>query len=88
MFASDPKECPVASKVGEARVSTPLLSGPLTGTAYSGSHGGAKYPELIMVLIGEDGVTVNVHGETFISKQGITAQRSARYRTYRSQTSN
>ncbi len=36
------------------------------------SHGGAKYPELIMVLTGEDGVTVQVHGETFISKQGIT----------------
>ncbi len=73
VFASDPKECPVASKVGEARVSTPLLSGPLTGTAYFVSHGGAKYPELIMVLIGEDGVTVDVHGETFISKQGITS---------------
>jgi len=25
-----------------------------------------------MVLTGEDGVTVQVHGETFISKQGIT----------------
>ena len=26
-----------------------------------------------MVLVGEDGVTVQVHGETFISKQGITS---------------
>ena len=26
-----------------------------------------------MVLTGEDGVTVQVHGETFISKQGITS---------------
>ena len=32
----------------------------------------AKYPELIIVLTGEDGVTVQAHGETFISKQGIT----------------
>ena len=72
-FAENPASCPTASKVGEARVSTPLLSGPLTGTAYFVSHGGAKYPELIMVLIGEDGVTVDVHGETFISKRGITS---------------
>ena len=73
VFAANPASCPEASKVGEARVSTPLLSGPLTGTAYFVSHGGAKYPELIMVLVGEDGVTVQVHGETFISKQGITS---------------
>ncbi len=73
VFAANPKQCPVASQVGEARVSTPLLAGPLTGTAYFVSHGGAKYPELIIVLVGEDGVTVQVHGETFISKQGITS---------------
>jgi hypothetical protein len=73
VFEANPRECPVASQVGQAKVSTPLLSGPLTGTAYFVSHGGAKYPELIMVLVGEDGVTVDVHGETFISKQGITS---------------
>ena len=73
VFAANPKECPVASQVGQARVSTPLLSGPLTGTAYFVSHGGARYPELIIVLVGEDGVTTDVHGETFISKQGITS---------------
>ena len=73
VFAANPKQCPVASQVGEARVSTPLLAGPLTGTAYFVSHGGARYPELIIVLVGEDGVTVQVHGETFISKQGITS---------------
>ncbi len=73
VFAENPASCPVASQVGEAKVSTPLLSGPLTGKAYFVSHGGAKYPELIMVLVGEDGVTVQVHGETFISKQGITS---------------
>ncbi len=73
VFAANPKACPVASQVGEARVSTPLLAGPLTGTAYFVSHGGARYPELIIVLVGEDGVTVQVHGETFISKQGITS---------------
>ena len=73
VFAANPKQCPLASQVGEARVNTPLLAGPLTGTAYFVSHGGARYPELIIVLVGEDGVTVQVHGETFISKQGITS---------------
>ncbi len=73
VFAEDPANCPIASKVGEATVGTPVLEGPLSGPAYFVSHGGAKYPELIMVLVGEDGVTVQVHGETFISKAGITS---------------
>ncbi len=72
VFAENPSNCPKASNVGEANVSTPVLEGGLTGPAYFVSHGGAKYPELIMVLTGEDGVTVQVHGETFISKAGIT----------------
>jgi hypothetical protein len=71
-FAENPANCPVASQVGQAKVSTPVLPGGLTGTAYFVSHGGAKYPELIIVLTGENGVTVQVHGETFISKAGIT----------------
>ena len=73
VFAENPSNCPVASRVGEAHVSTPVLEGGLSGPAYFVSHGGAKYPELILVLTGEDGVTVQVHGETFISKQGITS---------------
>ncbi len=72
VFAENPANCPVASRVGEAHVTTPVLEGGLKGPAYFVSHGGAKYPELIMVLVGEDGVTVQVHGETFISKAGIT----------------
>jgi hypothetical protein len=73
VFAENPSSCPVASRVGEAHVSTPVLEGGLSGPAYFVSHGGAKYPELIIVLTGEDGVTVQVHGETFISKAGITS---------------
>ncbi len=72
-FAEDPASCPVASQVGQVKVSTPVLPGGLSGTAYFVSHGGAKYPELILVLMGPNGVTVQVHGETFISKQGITS---------------
>ncbi len=71
-FAANPASCPVASRVAQARVSTPVLPGGLSGPAYFVSHGGAGYPELIIVLAGENGVTVQVHGETFISKAGIT----------------
>jgi hypothetical protein len=49
-----------------------VLTGGLIGTAYFVSHGDAKYPEPIIVLTGENGVTVQVHGETFTSKAGIT----------------
>ncbi len=72
VFAANPANCPAASQVATAKVSTPVLPGGLTGTAYFVSHGGARYPELIIVLTGENGVTVQVHGETFISKAGIT----------------
>ncbi len=36
------------------------------------SYGGAKFPELVIVLQGY-GVTVYLHGETFINKAGITS---------------
>ncbi len=44
----------------------------LTGPAYFVSHGGAKFPELVIVLQG-DNVTLDLAGETFISSQGITS---------------
>jgi hypothetical protein len=71
VFDSNPAACPAASRVGQARASTPIIPVPLSGPAYFVSHGGAKFPELIVVLQGY-GVTVELHGETFISK-GITS---------------
>jgi hypothetical protein len=71
-FYANPAGCNSGSIVGTIVAYTPLLSQPLTGPAYFVSHGGAKFPELIVVLQGE-GVTVEVAGETFISKKGITS---------------
>ncbi len=71
-FNANPAACPAASRVGTATATTPILGGALTGPAYFVSHGGAKFPELVVVLSG-DGVTVQLDGETFISKAGITS---------------
>jgi uncharacterized repeat protein (TIGR01451 family) len=71
-FEANPADCPVASIVGHATAITPLIPVPLTGPAYFVSYGGAKFPELVVVLQGY-GVTLDLHGETFISKAGITS---------------
>jgi hypothetical protein len=71
-FETDPAGCPSASIVGHASAITPLIPVPLTGPAYFVSYGGAKFPELVIVLQGY-GVTLDIHGETFISKAGITS---------------
>jgi hypothetical protein len=72
IFEANPASCPAASVVGVARATTPLLPVALSGPAYFVSYGGAKFPELIIVLQG-DGVRVDLHGETFISKARITS---------------
>ena len=71
-FEANPANCPADSKVGTATAETPVLPVLLTGPAYFVSYGGAKFPELVVVLQGY-GVTVFLHGETFISKAGITS---------------
>ena len=71
-FEANPAACPEDSKVGTATAITPVLPVTLTGPAYFVSYGGAKFPELVVVLQGY-GVTVYLHGETFISKAGITS---------------
>ena len=76
-FSSNPAGCPAESVVGHAKAITPILPVPLEGPAYFVSHGGAAFPELIMVLQGY-GVTIQLNGETFINgKTNVTSSTFA-----------
>ncbi len=76
VFEANPASCPAASKIGAAHATTPLIPVALEGPMYFVSHGGAKFPEVIVVLQGY-GVTIDLHGETFINKEGITSSTFA-----------
>ncbi len=72
-FNANPAGCPAASDVATATVHTPILNAPLTGPVYFVSHGGAAFPQLVLVLQGE-GVTIDLVGNTDI-KGGVTYSR-------------
>jgi hypothetical protein len=74
-FKAAPLACPPLSRVGEARVTTPVLPGVLNGPVIYVSHAGASFPDLDLVLKG-DGVTVILVGNTNIGK-GITSSNYA-----------
>ncbi len=71
-FNTNYADCPAASVIGHAVVHTPLLPVPLEGPAYFVSNGGEAFPNLIIVLQGY-GITIDLVGDTFISKTGITS---------------
>jgi hypothetical protein len=71
-FDANPGGCPAASVIGVVKAVTPTLPTMLTGPVYFVSHGGAAFPDLVIVLQG-DGVRVDLTAATFISKAGITS---------------
>jgi hypothetical protein len=75
VFNVSPWNCPQKSKVGGATVVTPVLPKKLTGPAFFVSHGGAAFPDLDLVMVG-NGVQIILVGQTNISK-GITTTNFA-----------
>jgi hypothetical protein len=73
VFEANPASCPADSIVGHAKAITPLLPVPVEGPAYFVSHAGEEFPNLILVLQG-DNVTIDLVGDTFINnKTNITS---------------
>ncbi|MFZ1153794.1 MAG: hypothetical protein WAN93_02695 [Solirubrobacteraceae bacterium] len=71
-FDANPAGCPAASVIGVAKAVTPILPVALTGPVYFVSNGGEAFPNLIVVLQGY-GVRVDLIGDTFINKAGVTS---------------
>ena len=71
-FRANPAGCPSPSVIGHAKAVVPNIPVPLEGPVYFVSNGGEAFPNLVIVLQGYN-VTIDLTGDTFISKSGITS---------------
>ena len=71
-FETNRAACPPASVIGHAVVHTQVLPVPLEGPVYFVSHGGAKFPDAVLVLQGY-GVTIDLHRR----QRSSTAKRAS-----------
>jgi hypothetical protein len=70
-FKANPASCPSASDIGHAKAIVPNLPVPLEGPVYFVSNGGEAFPNLVMVLQG-DNITIDLVGDTLI-RNGVTS---------------